>query len=151
MKRPRPYIPVLTRCVVANRQLREIGMNFRREKGVTLSAHLEAMLEVLKGQLRASSLQLDHDPALILRPFNEETGEYTPKANDHRHLLYRDTIEHLQKTIGRKIGAEKTVTTKGSDIWLKKKFDRLEGRTKTKPKQKIPGRGFSKTKRKFGQ
>ena len=46
--------------------------------------------------------------------------------------------------VGRKADAEKTVTTKGSDIWLKSKFNRLEGRTKQRPKAKIPSRPFGK-------
>lgn len=84
--------------------------------------------------------QLDHDPALILREFNPITGKYTPDANDPNFLVYREKDDHLHKTTGRKPGAAKTVTTKGSDIWLKTKFDRLEGRTKPRRKVKIPAR-----------
>jgi hypothetical protein len=88
--------------------------------------------------------QLDHDPALILRKFDENTGLYTPDANDPAYLVYRGPREHLEKTIGRKADAEKTVTSKGSDLWKKAKFDRLEGRTKQRPKSKIPSRPFGK-------
>lgn len=134
---------MLTRVLVARRQLRGQGRFEPRHGKESLSVYLDRLLDVLSGYL-GGPLQLDHDPALILRAFDPETGEYTPRANDHRHLLYRDVIDHLRKTIGRTPGAEKTVTTKGSDIWLKKKFARLEGRAKKRPKQKIPGRPFPK-------
>ena len=87
--------------------------------------------------------QLDHDPALILRRFSKRTGKYTPAANDPDHLVYRQKDDHLQKTTGRKPGAAKTVTTKGSDIGLKTKFARLARKGK-KRKASIPSRPFQK-------
>jgi hypothetical protein len=145
MKRPRPHIPLSVRVKVADRQVRAmrptlkigwyLGIDWRGYAGKQLVAALEILP---KGS------QLDHDPALILRQFDEETGLYTPDANDPDYLIYREPGDHLQKTIGRKADAEKTVTTKGSDIWLKSKFNRLEGRTKQRPKQKIPSRPFPK-------
>ncbi len=108
---------------------------------------LGARLNILLGHLPKGA-QLDHDPALILRPFNERTGKYTPDANDPAYLIYRAPDDHLQKTTGRKPGALRTVTTKGSDIGLKTKFARLE-RKKTKPKSHIPSRPFPKQKRSF--
>jgi len=91
---------------------------------------------------------LDHDPALILRAYNprikDVASRYTPHAHDPDALIYREPANHQQKTTGRKPGAARTVTTKGSDVWLKSKFNRLEGRTKQRPKQKIQSRGFQK-------
>lgn len=86
-------------------------------------------------------LQLDHDPALILRQYKvdrrkPEAAWFTPNANDPDHLIYRPIRDHDHKTFGRKPDAEKTVTTKGSDIWLKTKFRRLE-QPRKKPKAKI--------------
>jgi hypothetical protein len=103
---------------------------------------LRKRLSILLGHLPQGA-QLDHDPALILRPFNERTGKYTPDANDPAYLIYRDKDDHLQKTTGRKPGATHTVTVKGSDIGLKTKFARLERKGK-KPKQKIASRPFQK-------
>ena len=101
-------------------------------------------------------LPLDHDPALILRKYNprvkEVAARYTPHAHSPDHLIYRRQGNHDEKTFGRKEGAERTVTTKGSDVYLKAKFDRLEGRTKGRPKrawpkgQKLQSRGFQKRK-----
>jgi hypothetical protein len=101
---------------------------------------LDRLLEMLFGD---EGYQLDHDPALILRPFNKRTGKYTPDANDPHFLVYRRKDDHLQKTTGRKPGAERTVTIKGSDIGLKTKFARLERKGK-KPKATIPSRPFQK-------
>ncbi len=86
--------------------------------------------------------QLDHDPALILREFDEATGKYTPDANDPEYLIYREKDDHLQKTTGRAPGAARTVSNKGSDMGLRKKFARLEGPQKRKAT--IPSRPFQK-------
>lgn len=151
MKRPRPYIPLAARVEVAERDV---------VKGLWWPLYLSAVgagkmtlgrrLGILLGHL-PKGVQLDHDPALILREFNERTGKYTPDANDPAHLIYRDPDDHLQKTTGRKPGALKTITTKGSDIGLKTKFARLErkARQTIKPKgfggkRSIPSRPFPK-------
>jgi hypothetical protein len=159
MKRPRPYIPLRVRVAVAERQfvqgMGRIGRDFIWSKYladrdlITVSERLRFLLWVMFDG--PSSFQLDHNPALILREFNEKTGKYTPDANDPDHLVYRTKEDHQQKTTGRKPGAERTVTTKGSDIGLKRKFAKLEKRTKAsrRPKQKIPSRPFPKQKRKF--
>lgn len=109
-----------------------------------LRDRLGSMLWQLFGEQVA---HLDHDPALILRYFNPVTGNYTPAANDPNHLIYRTERDHLEKTTGRKSDAERTVTTKGSDIYLKAKFRRLE--SKPRRKAKIPSRPFSSKTRKF--
>lgn len=149
MKRPRPYIPVPVRVQVAQRQLNELVLPVPRLTGERDGSYLGRLLNILKAAMRAERLQLDHDPALILRTYNEVANYYYPDANDPDHLIYREHEDHQQKTTGRKIGATKTVTTKGSDIWLKSKFNRLEGRTKKKRKQKIQSRPFTKQKRRF--
>ena len=146
----RKHIPILTKCLVARRQLRDFGVETRRRPGQTLTSYHEELLHQLKslmGMVSLSQFQLDHDPALGLRKFNEVTGEYTPRETDHRYLVYRETAAHLEKTVGRKAGAEKTVTTKGSDIWKMKKFRRLEGPAKRKAR--IPSRPFPKQRSTF--
>lgn len=155
MKRPRPYIPLKVRVEVAEREVDhgqlwwplycsavEAGRMTLRKRLVILLGHLP------------EGAQLDHNPALILRPFNERTGKYTPDANDSAFLFYCDKELHLQKTTGRKPGAERTITTKGSDIGLKTKFAKLErkARQTIKPKgfggtRKLQGRPFPKQSR----
>jgi hypothetical protein len=88
---------------------------------------------------------LDHDPALILRPYNprikDVASRYTPHAHDPDALIYREKADHQQKTTGRRAGASRTITTKGSDIGLKTKFARLE--KPRKPRTTIRPRGFA--------
>jgi hypothetical protein len=149
MKRERPPMPPLSvRAAVADRQVRQmvptlrigwyLGVHWDRYRAKQLAAALEI--------LKFSKPCLDHDPALILREYDSTilrvADRYTPHAHDPDFLIYREKADHQQKTTGRKPGAERTVTTKGSDIWLKSKFARLEGRTKQRPKQKIRSRGF---------
>lgn len=144
MNRPRPYIPLSVRVEVAEEQVwKTLRIRYAIQAFTPGTTH-RAYLGFLLRRLGFESAQLDHDPALILRKFNRRTGKYTPGANDPAHLIYREKADHQQKTTGRKPGAERTATTKGSDIWLKSKFNRLEGRTKPKRKQTIPSRPFSK-------
>ena len=152
MRRVRPYIPLEVRVQVAERQLRsvdngdqrtDIWWALNRTDGLTLRDKLEVMLKALSEAL-GDVLQLDHDPALILRQYKVDRRKppaawYTPNANDPDHLIYRPLRDHGEKTFGRKADAEKTVTTKGSDIWLKSKFKRLEQPSK-KRRAKIPAR-----------
>jgi hypothetical protein len=63
----------------------------------------------LKTQLRAAIIQLgldpdnvelDHDPALRLRPKCPETGDTIPPANDPEFLVWRTVEDHKDKTRG---------------------------------------------------
>lgn len=152
MKRPRPHIPLSIRVAVAERMVSEKSDAFwqlyQSRLLVPLPYPLKDRLDALLSHLfKDEKGHLDHDPALVLRPFNESTGEYDPPANSVAHLVYRTTLEHLEKTVGRKRDSLRTVTTKGSDIWLAKKFRKLKG--KPRRKQKIPSRPFPKAKRPF--
>lgn len=94
-------------------------------------------------------IEYDHRPAIISRPVDEAGDDYVPAQNDPAFIDALHKPCHLQRTVGRFAGAEKTATTKGSDIWLKSKFNRLEGRTKQRPKAKIPSRPNPWPKRKL--
>lgn len=148
----RKYIPILTRCLVARRQIRELGgfVPVRpRKRSLTVYFEIE-LLPRLEAAL-GSPLQLDHRPALGLRrkrTLDDGSIEYSPRENDYRFMAYQCAPEHLQKTTGRRPGAERTVTSKGSDIWLMQKFRRLEGPKKRK--RQIRSGGFAKhQKRRF--
>lgn len=154
MKRPRPYIPLFIRVIVARRQCVEnCGEESTASLDETFRNHRTPKQQQIYNYLWLAGFdddfELDHYPALILRKFNPRTGRYTPEANDPNHLIYRTGAAHLQKTTGRKPGAAKTTDARDSDIWLKKKFARLEGRTKRRPKRKIPSRPFRSGKRSF--
>lgn len=98
--------------------------------------------------------EYDHRPPLFLREVNAEGTDYVPPQNDPHFIeaLHKDC--HLKRTVGRVVGAEKTVTTKGSDSWLRKKFNRLAREMnehlfgdKPKHKRKIPSRPFPKRRK----
>lgn len=157
IKRERPPMPPLAvRVRVAERQLHEADPKFATSviygsEGLSIGMKLIKLLQALRRALgleQTAALALDHDPALILRPYNPRIKDvarrYTPHAHDPEALIYREKANHQQKTTGRRPGAAQTITTRGSDIGLKAKFDRLEGRTKTRPKQRIPSRPFPK-------
>lgn len=156
MKRPRPYIPIAVRVEVAERDvIKGLWWNLYCGAVEVGGMTMGRRLGILLGHL-PKGVELDHDPALILRKFNPRTGKYTPDANDPAYLIYRDPDQHQEKTTGRKPGAERTITTKGSDIGIKTKFARLErkARKTIKPKgfggtRKIASRPFSKQKRNF--
>ena len=88
---------------------------------------------------------------IVRAELNPKTGKYTPDANAPAYLIYRDADAHQQKPTGRRPGAERTLTVKGSDIGIKTKFARLErkARATIKPKgfggtRKIASRPFPK-------
>lgn len=155
---PRPYIPMPVRVAVAERQVREQGSimwpvylsGVEKSQQLGLPMSLADRLKVLLDHLFGpdAKIELHHTPALALRK-RGRNGGFIPDANDPDHLEYMAKDGHLQQTTGRKPGAAKTITSKGSDRWMIKKFNRLEGKTKRRPKQKIPSRPFSSRKRSF--
>lgn len=158
MKRQRPPMPGLSiRVQVAERQFRaDLGIQmFRRMDYAEMVGRGDSLGKRLKFLLDCLFVvpHLDHDEALILRKYNprvkDVASRYSPHAHSVDHLIYREKPDHQQKTTGRKPGAERTITTLGSDIHLKTKFARIEGRTKTRPKAKIVQRKNPWPKRKF--
>lgn len=101
--------------------------------------------------LEGEKIEYDHRPAIVMRAVNVEGTDYHPPQNDPDFIDALHKACHLHRTVGRIPGAEKTITTKGSDAHLAAKFRKIEG--KNKP---IPHRGFPQGKRtipsrKFGQ
>lgn len=60
--------------------------------------------------------EYDHDPALANRPYDTEAGDFIPPQNDPDFIVIRRRADHDEKTFGRKAGAAKTVSTRGSDV-----------------------------------
>jgi hypothetical protein len=164
MKRQRPPMPPLAvRVHVAERQfldyhdgLEWIVYEEVRERW-SLAVRLKYLLRrIFEDGENVAPHALDHDPALILRIYNDNplitdiAARYIPYAHDHKFLIYREKSDHQQKTTGRKPGAERTITTKGSDVGLAAKFRRLEAKPSKKravrarkwPKRKLQSRGF---------
>lgn len=175
MKRERPPMPRLgVRVQVAERQVTSRdGAAVAKTLRLATSTWGDYLALLLAQLGNGALMHLDHDPALILRDYDPTVSgvaaRYTPHAHDPNHLVYRTKEDHQQKTTGRKPGALRTVTTKGSDIGIKTKFARLERKEKLaqtkkmfasrkpntpsdwakiiggeRPKQKIQSRGFPK-------
>ena len=60
-------------------------------------------------------MRFDHRPPLEVRPYDTEVGDFIPPQNDPQHIEAITAEEHDFRTFGRKPGAERTVTTRGSD------------------------------------
>ncbi len=115
----------------------------------------------------AGLIQFDHDPALVARDFDTDANDFIPPQHDLHRIYAKRKGQHGQKTTGRKEGAEKTVTTRNSDVGeaararkivlteqqhqmrmlakiipdaILDELDKLSG----KPKRKIASRGFDK-------
>ena len=153
----RPYVPLKVRLAVLERQAfrdrifeNEAERDWAREWyelcccKYSMRGKVRWLLHVL---FHGEETQLDHDPALVLRKFNLRTGRFIPDANSARYLVYRVAEDHLQKTTGRTPGAERTVTSKGSDVWLAKKYRKINGPKKSTAK--MSSRSFSKGKRRL--
>lgn len=61
-------------------------------------------------------LEFDHNPALMDRDYDLDAGDFLPPQNDPDHIDAKIGADHDFKTFGRKPDAEKTVTTRGSDV-----------------------------------
>lgn len=94
-------------------------------------------------------VEFDHRPSLILREVNVTGDDYVPPQNHPAYIDALHTPCHLKRTVGRVPGAERTVTTKGSDAHLAAKFRKLEGKNKPRKRTTIAPRGFPKVKRKI--
>lgn len=68
-------------------------------------------MDALEGRI-----QFDHDPALVTRDYDTEARDFIPPQHSIAHIYAKRDGQHLEKTTGRKEGAEKTVTTRGSDV-----------------------------------
>ena len=109
----------------------------KRRKSIPLSVKLAVALDEvrrLRGLPADTNFHFDHIPALALRPWDEDTQDTIPPANDPNALQLLTETEHSRKTNGN------AATTAGSDKNRIAKQDRREGRTKTGPKRKIPSR-----------
>ncbi|MBV6657000.1 MAG: hypothetical protein KI785_04445 [Devosiaceae bacterium] len=69
-----------------------------KRKHIPLKVQLRAALTQLG--LDPDNVQLDHDPALELRPTCSETGDTIPPANDPEFLVWRTVEDHKDKTRG---------------------------------------------------
>jgi hypothetical protein len=156
----RPYISLVVRIIVAERQVREkhpLWTYRRRNRDIPLRDRLKDALHILFDDQK---VELHHRPALCNRlQFGDINRRYDPPANDPDHLVYLPKHDHDIETRVRGIGAqlgdlgklrkEKKRTRKAAAMEFVK--GSLTYSTKpTKPKRKWPSRPFvKKEKRKW--
>jgi hypothetical protein len=130
----------------------------RRRPHIHAMVKLHAALYQLG--LEPHAVELDHDPALALRPVDPETGDTIPPANDPKFLVWRTKADHKLKTTGRR-GESKLCDISNGDIHRAAKVKRIRRRIEQAtphefgaeaapsgaPKRKIPSRPFQKRKK----
>ena len=97
-------------------------MKLQRDKALELCADLMRKLGLVAVDAEVA-FELDHDPALVLRPVDPATGQHIPHQHDPKCLIWRTREAHDRKTNGP--GGERRVTTAGSDKHTAAKLDRL--------------------------
>jgi hypothetical protein len=85
---------------------------------VPLKAQLEAALRQLG--FEPHEVDLDHDPALGLRPIDPETGQHRPHQHDPKALIWRPKAEHRAKTTGRRGESDLSLTFNGDQSRIAK-------------------------------
>lgn len=134
--RYRPKVPEHIQQLVALKQCEAIGVVVDSYPGTTRK---RAALLVLFGD---QAVQLDHDPALILRPYDKRTRKYLPDANNPEYLRWRATApeaegSHFIKTYVRGAhGARSDIGERNH----RRRMDENRGLRKRKPKAKIAAR-----------
>jgi hypothetical protein len=96
-------------------KLQVVINQFHRRLVGTLDDEALATMPFTLEPIDARCLRFDHRPPLEARPYDTEAGDFIPPQNDPQHIEAITTEEHDFRTFGRKPGAEKTVTTRGSD------------------------------------
>lgn len=98
-------------------------MSKGRRKKIPLHVKLEACL-ILLGFGPDDEIDWDHFPALGLRKWIEEVGDFEPPQLDPNYIRPMRRGAHKRKTGGRR--GEKRVTSYGSDVHAIAKLNRLE-------------------------
>ena len=125
MRLLRPYISYAVRETVVLRQLAAASVIPNRY--IKYFGSAKARVTAYLGELFGGEpAQLDHDPALQNRPFDNKTQKYTPDANDPEYLIYRTKQAHKIKTLVRGDGAQLS----DAAIARKRKRQRRERRHK---------------------
>ena len=97
---------------------RAVPMRLQRDKALELAASLMRKLGLVPVDAEVA-FELDHDPALCLRPVDPANGQHIPHQHDPSCLIWRTKEAHARKTRG--TGA----TTAGSDVGEDRKTRQL--------------------------
>lgn len=104
---------------------RAVSMKLQRDLALAQLADAMRALGLIPVDA-APEFELDHDPALCLRPVDPETGKHIPPQHEPSCLIWRTKEAHDRKTNGP--GGEKRITNAGSDKHIAAKGGRLARR-----------------------
>jgi hypothetical protein len=91
----RPYVPRAVRIAVLLRQCDDRGIAAPKRYQSTDGEYIKEMQMLIFGN---EVVHLDHNPSLVNRDFDEDTGLYSPDANDPKFLIYMSKEDHRIKT-----------------------------------------------------
>lgn len=81
-----------------------------------VSDYRKPIPEKVKRAVIARDHDFDHRPPLCDRDYDTEAGDFIPPQHDPNYIFPTTKGRHKELTTGRREGAEKTVTTRGSDV-----------------------------------
>lgn len=125
----RPYVPLPVQLSVAARQFLAMKPKMDEKEflraadtylglGRSTQRRLKWLLAFMFPD--APKVDLDHRPPLSHRHYNprikDVAARFTPNANDPDYMEWIPRDAHQERTTGRKVGAARTVTTRGSDV-----------------------------------
>lgn len=97
--------------------------------------------------LEPATVEWHHEPALGLRPYNAETGTWTPDANDPRHIIPYGKEAHKARYSEDRKAIDKTRRNEGAWVEFVRKMNaKWEGdkprdiKKRHWPKRKMNGR-----------
>jgi hypothetical protein len=134
-----------------------ISSHAKSEVLLRMSGNSNGLVQLLRwtaAGVRARNLEVDHSPALALRKYDTEAHDFIPPQGDLDYLVLLLKEDHQTKTTGRKPGAQRTVTTRDSDVGELKRTQRMRIREAVRrdraarrdrrkiswPKRKLPSR-----------
>lgn len=132
----RPYVPRAIRIAVLLRQCDERGITAPKRYQSTDGEYIKEMQILIFGN---KLVHLDHEPSLVNREFDEDSGLYFPDANNPKFLIYLTKEDHRIKTYVRGLHGQH------SDLGLARKNKNIaHNRDPKRHKVKIKSRGFQK-------
>ncbi|KMO34279.1 hypothetical protein [Methylobacterium aquaticum] len=103
---------------------RAVPMKVQRDAALDLCAELMRKLGMIPVEVETVEWQLDHNPALALRPIDPVTGEHQPHQHSRKHLVWMTKAAHREKTTGRRGTSD--LSLRDGDQGKIAKVDRLQ-------------------------
>ncbi|MGP9819244.1 hypothetical protein ACTZWW_04445 [Salinarimonas sp. NSM] len=124
---PRRAVPLAVQVQVAKRQLAELMIRLGMIPVVVMEDGTER-----DARPDEVALDLDHTPALGMRPVNADGTDYDPPQHDPGALVWRPQVAikgmqgHREKTHGRRLGESRNARREPGDVTMIAKARRVE-------------------------